>query len=120
MAVAIARQPRSDPVLQFTIFIPNRIGRLHEVARLLYERAVHILALTVLDTTDSTILRLIVDDPDSARGLLQKHAFAFTETSVVVVEMQGERQLPRCWRPSSTSTTPIRSSPGRAASPRWC
>jgi hypothetical protein len=93
MAVAIARQPRSDPVLQFTIFIPNRIGRLHEVARLLYERAVHILALTVLDTTDSTILRLIVDDPDSARGLLQKHAFAFTETSVVVVEMQGERQL---------------------------
>jgi hypothetical protein len=93
MAVAIARQPRSDPVIQFTVFIPNRIGRLHEVVRRLSERAVHILALTVLDTTDSTILRLIVDDPDAARALLEEHAFAFTETAVVVVEMQGERQL---------------------------
>jgi hypothetical protein len=93
MAVAIARQPRSDPVIQFTVFIPNRIGRLHEVVRRLSERAVHILALTVLDTTDSTILRLIVDDPDAARALLEEHAFAFTETVVVVVEMQGERQL---------------------------
>lgn len=85
MAVAIARQPRSDPVIQFTVFIPNRIGRLHEVVRRLSERAVHILALTVLDTTDSTILRLIVDDPDAARALLEEHAFAFTETVVVVV-----------------------------------
>lgn len=93
MAVAIARQPRSDPVIQFTVFIPNRIGRLHEVARLLFDRAVHILALTVLDTTDSAILRLIVDDPASARTLLREHDFAFTENAVVVIEMQGERQL---------------------------
>lgn len=93
MAVAIARQPRSDPVIQFTVFIPNRIGRLHEVVRRLAERSVHILALTVLDTTDSTILRLIVDDPEAARSLLEQNSFPFTETGVVVVEMQGERQL---------------------------
>jgi hypothetical protein len=49
--------------------------------------------LTVLDTTDSTILRIIVDDPDLARSLLQEHGFAFTETAVVVVEIAGERQL---------------------------
>lgn len=93
MAVAIARQPRSDPVIQFTVFIPNRIGRLHEVVRRLSERSVHLLALTVLDTTDSTILRLIVDDPEAARALLEQHSFPYTETTVVVVEMQGERQL---------------------------
>lgn len=93
MAVTVTRQPRSDAVIQFTVFIPNRIGRLHEVVRLLSERAVHILALTVLDTTDSTILRLIVDDPDSARPLLEEHSIAFTQTAVVVVELQGERQL---------------------------
>jgi hypothetical protein len=93
MAVATIRQPPSDPVLQFTVFIPNRLGRLHEVTRRLFERSVHILALTVLDTTDSTILRIIVDDPDLARSLLQEHAFAFTETPVVVVEIAGERQL---------------------------
>jgi hypothetical protein len=93
MAVAVTRLPPSDPVLQFTVFIPNRLGRLHEVTRRLFERSVHILALTVLDTTDSTILRIIVDDPDLARGLLQEHGFAFTETAVVVVEIAGERQL---------------------------
>jgi hypothetical protein len=93
MAVAIARQPRSDPVIQFSVFIPNRLGRLHEVVRMLSDRDVHILALTVLDTTDSTILRIIVDDTDTARSLLQEHAFAFTETPVVVVEIAGERQL---------------------------
>jgi hypothetical protein len=93
MAVAIARQPRSDPVVQFSVFIPNRIGRLHEVARLLVDRHVHILAHTVLDTTDSTILRFVVDEPESARALLQEHVFAFTETHVLAVEIADELQL---------------------------
>jgi hypothetical protein len=82
-----------EPVVQFSVFTPNRLGRLHEVTRLLLDRDVHILALTVLDTTDSTILRIIVDDPDRARELLDSNHFAFSETTVVAVELQGERQL---------------------------
>jgi hypothetical protein len=93
MAVALARQPRSEPVRQFSIFLPNRLGRLHEVAARLFERHVHILALTVLDTTDSVILRIVVDDPDTARALLEEHDFSFSETTVVAVEIADERQL---------------------------
>jgi phosphatidylserine decarboxylase len=52
-----------------------------------------VLSFGEVDTTDSTILRIIVDDPDLARSLLQEHGFAFTETAVVVVEIAGERQL---------------------------
>jgi hypothetical protein len=82
-----------EPVVQFSVFIPNRLGRMHEVVRRLAEHAVHVLALTLLDTTDSTIIRLIVDDPERARALLEEHAFPFTETVIVAVEIAGEGQL---------------------------
>jgi len=86
MATEIIRKPSSDAVTQFSVFTPNRLGRLHDLIGLLASRTVHVLALMVLDTTDSSIIRLIVDDPDSARDLLQKEGFAFTERKVVVVE----------------------------------
>lgn len=87
------REREHEPVIQFSVFIPNRLGRLHEVTCRLAEREVHILALTVLDTTDSTILRAVVDDPDRARGLLQEHNFPFTEVPVLAVEVSGEGRL---------------------------
>ena len=89
----LAREREREPVIQFSVFIPNRIGRLHEVTCRLAEREVHILALTVLDTTDSTILRMVVDDPDRARTLLDEHDFPFTEVRVLAVEVAGEGRL---------------------------
>ncbi len=80
-----ARQPA--PVVQFSVFTPNRLGRLHDLVRLLGAQQVHVLALMVLDTTDSAIIRLVVDDPDRARDLLVKHRFPFTESPLVVVEV---------------------------------
>jgi hypothetical protein len=41
----------------------------------------------VLDTTDSAIIRIVVDDPDAARDLLNREAFPFTESHLVVVEV---------------------------------
>jgi hypothetical protein len=40
----------------------------------------------VLDTTESAIIRIVVDDPDQARKLLVQHGFPFTESTLVVVE----------------------------------
>ncbi|MBN9691418.1 MAG: acetolactate synthase [Verrucomicrobia bacterium] len=88
-----ARERDAEPISQFSVFLPNRLGRLHEVTCRLAEREVHILALTVLDTTDSTILRFVVDDPDRARDLLAEHAFPFSETRVLAVEVEGEGRL---------------------------
>ncbi|HSU53158.1 MAG TPA: acetolactate synthase [Candidatus Dormibacteraeota bacterium] len=78
---------RADPVIQFSIFTPNRLGRLHDLIRLLTARGVHVLGLMVLDTTDSAIIRLVVDDPDKARELLVQEGFPFTESNLVVVEV---------------------------------
>jgi hypothetical protein len=74
-------------VIQFSVFTPNRLGRLHDLIRLLNARSVHVLGLMVLDTTDSAIIRVVVDDPDRARELLVQQEFPFTESNLVVVEV---------------------------------
>jgi len=80
-------------VVQFSIFTPNRLGRLHDLIGLLGARNVHVLALMVLDTTDSSIIRMVVDDPDRARELLVREQFPFTESRLVVVEVSPTELL---------------------------
>jgi hypothetical protein len=78
---------RRDPVIQFSVFTPNRLGRLHVLIGLLGTHGVHVLALMVLDTTDSSIIRLVVDDPERARELLVREGFPFTESKLLVAEV---------------------------------
>jgi len=87
MALETTKTRRADWVIQFSVFTPNRLGRLHDLVRLVSARGVHVVALTVLDTTDSAIIRLVVDDPDRARELLVQESFPFTESSLVAVEV---------------------------------
>lgn len=84
---------RGDPVKQFSVFTANKLGRLHDLIALLGDHKVHVLALTVLDTTDSAILRLVVDDPERARDLLVEHGFPFTESELLVVEVDSDTKL---------------------------
>jgi hypothetical protein len=83
----------SDPVRQFSVFAENRLGRLHDLTALFKEHNVHIMAITVLDTTDSAIMRLIVDDRDKARELMVTHDFPYTECDVLAVELRDETDL---------------------------
>jgi hypothetical protein len=86
------RQP--DAVTQFSVFTANRMGRLHDLISLLGSNSVHVLAVTVLDTTETAIIRLVVDDPQAARRLLADNGFAFTECQLLVVEIDAATQLP--------------------------
>src|SRR5258705_7017513 len=88
-SIKTPRSRRADAVIQFSVFTPNRLGRLHDLIRLLSARDVHVLGLMVLDTTDSAIIRLVVDDPDRARELLVRESFPFTESNLVVVEVNS-------------------------------
>src|SRR5436189_295938 len=95
MPVKTASSRGGDAVVQFSVFTPNRLGRLHDLVGLLDRHDVHVLALTILDTTDSSIIRIAVDDPDKARDLLHEHGFPFTESRLVVVEVNSPDQLGR-------------------------
>ena len=86
---------RADAVIQFSVFTPNRLGRLHELVHLLGSRNVHVLALTVLDTSDSAIIRLVLDDPDQGRELLHENDFPFAESAVIAVEVSSSEDLSR-------------------------
>ena len=92
MAAQISTSP-NDPVKQFSVFAENRVGRLHDLTALLKEHNVHIMAITVLDTTDSAIVRVILDDPDRARELMVNNDFPYSEGEVLAVEITAESDL---------------------------
>jgi hypothetical protein len=82
-----------DPVKQFSVFAENRVGRLYDLTTLLKENNVHIMAITVLDTTDSSIIRVVVDDPSKARELLVSNDLPYGECNVLAVELADEAEL---------------------------
>jgi len=82
-----------DPVTQFSIFTESKVGRLADLIRMFAQNSIHVMALTTLDTTDSAILRVVVDDPDRARALLQEFNLAFSESPIIVVEIAGEHAV---------------------------
>jgi hypothetical protein len=82
-----------DPVKQFSVFAENRVGRLYDLTSLLKDNNVHIMAITVLDTTDSSIIRFVVDDPDKARELMVGNDFPYGECNVLAVELGDESEL---------------------------
>src|ERR1700741_3239787 len=86
-----ARTP--DMVKQFSVFTANQLGRLRELVSLLASHSVHVLALTILDTSDSAIIRLVTDDPDRARELFHKNDFAYSESDLLVVEFDSTTEL---------------------------
>jgi hypothetical protein len=88
-------QRRHDPIIQFAVFMENKLGRLHDLIRVLYENQVHVMAMTVLDTTDSSILRIIVDDHERARTILRRSSFHFNESPVLVLEMNSSADIHR-------------------------
>jgi len=96
MATGIStKRKHVDPVRQFSIFLANKAGRLLELIRILHSRQVHVVALTILDTTDSSIVRMVVDDPDQARAIFHEQAVAHTESTVVAVELAAATELPK-------------------------
>jgi hypothetical protein len=63
---------------------------LAEVTRLLSDAKINLRALTIADTADFGILRIIVDDPEKAVRLLEKHTFTAKITEVIGVEVKDD------------------------------
>ena len=74
-------------VEQISIFLENKSGRLAEVAGVLARAGVNIRALSLADTTDFGILRLIVNDNEKAKKVLKENGFTVGKTEVLAVEV---------------------------------
>lgn len=74
-------------VEQISIFIENKSGRLAEITRILGDAGVNIRALSLADTSDFGILRLIVNNVETAKSVLKAKGFTVNKTEVVAVEV---------------------------------
>ncbi len=74
-------------LMQISIFVENRIGRVAEVARLLGQNRCNIHAISLADTHDFGIIRLIVSDPDRALAVLKENKYTVHTTQVAAVEL---------------------------------
>ena len=101
-------------VEQISVFLENKAGRLAEVTRVLGEAGINIRALSLADTTDFGILRLIVDQYDRAREVLKAKGFTVGKTEVVAVEVPDRPGVAATTR---TSARRLRASPRRLNSP---
>ena len=72
-------------IQQLSIFVENKMGRLAEIARLIGDAGIDLRALSVADTNDFGILRVIVDKPDEAIRILRNAKLTVSLTDVVAV-----------------------------------
>lgn len=77
-------------VEQIAVFLENKSGRLAEITTVLAENEVNIRALSVADTADFGILRLIVDKVEKAKTVLKENGFTVGKTHVIAVEVEDK------------------------------
>ena len=81
-------------VTQFSVFLDNKVGKLMDVIRTLDQPGgCSILGISVIETSDHAVVRLITDSADGARRCLREHGLTFSELDVLVVELADDKTL---------------------------
>ncbi len=95
MAVDTLQSPERRYLKQFSIFADNKVGRLNEILISLAKLDIHVMALCSVDTTDNSIVRLVVDYWEPARDYFHQAGLAHSLCEVVAVELDTEADLSR-------------------------
>ena len=74
-------------VRQFNVFLANRLGALMGVVRRFETTDIRIIAMSVVDSTDCAILRLVLSDPERAYEVFEQAHLPFTESDLLVVTL---------------------------------
>ncbi|MFM7261038.1 MAG: acetolactate synthase [bacterium] len=81
-------------VRHFSVFLDNRVGKLLELLASLDEEGhISVRAISIQDSSDFAVIRMLVDRPATAREILEKHQFALCETDVLVAELSKDHEL---------------------------
>lgn len=75
---------------QISIFLENESGRLAEVTEIMASARINIRALSLADTADYGVLRMIVNDNEAAENALKERGFTVIKTNVVAVEVPDQ------------------------------
>lgn len=77
-------------VKQISVFVQNEPGRLSFITRLMAENRIDIRSISISDTVDFGILRLIVNDPEKCEQVLKQNGFTVSITNVIAVGIPDE------------------------------
>ena len=83
-----AERTAGPQVKQFSIFLKNKVGALLDIVKMLNEHAVDVLAVSVQDSADASIVRIVVSDPERVQDLFKMLDVAFSVCDLVVVELK--------------------------------
>src|SRR6267142_1445626 len=90
--VATARGRDWPSVRQFNVFLENRLGALLDLVRRFESSDIRIVSLTVVDSADCAIIRMVFSDTERAREIFEQAKLAFTESDLLVVELPDHRR----------------------------
>lgn len=77
---------------QFAVFMENRVGRLHELLRHLESHELRVVALSIANSVDCAVVRVMLNDTDRGRELFRLSNFAVSESDVVGVVLPEDPQ----------------------------
>lgn len=78
------------PIKQVSVFLENKTGRLWKALNTLKKEDIDIRALSIADTSEFGILRMIVSDPEKAKTSLEKEQFAVSLADVLAIEVEDQ------------------------------
>jgi hypothetical protein len=88
----VARGREWPSVRQFNVFLENRLGAMMDLVRRFESTDIRIVSLTVVDSADCAIIRLVLNDPERAREIFELAKMPFTESDLLVVKLPDGRQ----------------------------
>jgi hypothetical protein len=81
-------------IRQYTVFLQNKVGQLQMLVRAFEEHEGRIVALSIEQSGDAALARIICSDPDLGKEILQKNDFPFGETDILAVELPKRTKQP--------------------------
>jgi hypothetical protein len=79
-------------VRQFNIFLANRVGAMVNVLRCFENTDVRIVSISIINTADCAILRMVLSDPERALEIFERAGLMYTESDLLVVQLPDGKQ----------------------------
>ena len=77
-------------VYQISVFLENRAGQFAEITGILAESKIDLRAISIAETTDYGVLRMIVDNAEKATAILMQHGYLMSMTPVLVIAVPDQ------------------------------
>jgi len=90
-------QPKGDTVKQLSVMLQNRVGALSSIVRLLRAHSVEVIGISMQDSRDATVARMILSSPDEAAHLFMERGIPYTVCDMIVVGLRDSSEgLMKC------------------------